>query len=76
MFRLFKHYVPYAVLFLALIDMGLLLFAADAAWVARARQIGMAIEPIGLRYWPLINFARAPLPGFLGLPIARETLEK
>ncbi len=59
MFRLFKHYVPYAVLFLALIDMVLLLFAADAAWVVRARQIGMAVDPIGLRYWPLVNFAIA-----------------
>ena len=59
MFRLFKHYVPYAVLFLALIDLALLLFAADAAWVVRARQIDMAVEPTSLRYWPLINFALA-----------------
>ena len=33
MFRLFKHYVPYTVLFLALIDMALLLCAANAAWL-------------------------------------------
>ncbi len=59
MFRLFKHYVPYAVLFLAVIDLALLVVAADAAWVVRARQIGMAVDPIAMRYWPLINFALA-----------------
>ena len=59
MFRLFKHYVPYAVLFLALIDLVLLLLAAEAAWVVRARQIDMGIDPIALRYWPLVNFALA-----------------
>jgi sugar transferase (PEP-CTERM system associated) len=56
-FRLFKHYVPYAVLFLALIDFALLFGAAEAAWVVRAHQIGMGVDPIALRYWPLINFA-------------------
>ncbi|UVO55464.1 TIGR03013 family XrtA/PEP-CTERM system glycosyltransferase [Sphingomonas sp. SUN039] len=57
MFRLFKHYVPYAVLFLALIDFALLFGAAEAAWVVRARQIGMGVDPIAVRYWPLVNFA-------------------
>jgi sugar transferase (PEP-CTERM system associated) len=56
-FRLFKHYVPYAVLFLALIDFALLFGAAEAAWVVRGRQIGMGIDPIAVRYWPLVNFA-------------------
>jgi FlaA1/EpsC-like NDP-sugar epimerase len=56
-FRLFKHYVPYAVLFLALVDLALLLSAAEMAWVVRARQIGMEVEPVALRYWPLLNFA-------------------
>ena len=59
MFRLFKHYVPYAVLFLALIDLALLLLAAEAAWVVRARQINMGIDPIAVRFWPLVNFALA-----------------
>ena len=57
MLRLFKHYVPYAVLFLALVDLALLLSAAEMAWVVRARQIGMEVEPVTLRYWPLLNFA-------------------
>ena len=57
MFRLFKHYVPYAVLLLALVDLGLLLISAEAAWVIRARQIGMAVDPLATRYWPIVNFA-------------------
>ena len=57
MFRLFKHYVPYAVLLLALVDVVLLLVAAEVAWVVRAHQIGMAVSPIGERYWPIVNFA-------------------
>jgi len=58
-FRLFKHYVPYAVLLLALLDFVLLLGAAELAWVVRARQIGMDVEPVAMRYWPLVNFAIA-----------------
>jgi sugar transferase (PEP-CTERM system associated) len=57
MFRLFKHYVPYAVLFLALVDFCLLLAAAETAWVIRANQIGMGIDYIGNRIWPLVTFA-------------------
>jgi sugar transferase (PEP-CTERM system associated) len=57
MFRLFKHYVPYAVLFLALVDFCLLLVAAETAWVIRANQIGMGIDYIGNRIWPLVTFA-------------------
>jgi sugar transferase (PEP-CTERM system associated) len=56
-FRLFKHYVPYAVLFLAFVDLALLLCAAEMAWVVRAWQIGMTVDPVAARYWPLINFA-------------------
>lgn len=59
MIRLFKHYVPYAVLFLALVDFCLLLAAAETAWVIRANQIGMAIDYIGNRFWPLVTFASA-----------------
>ncbi len=57
MFRLFKHYVPYAVLLLALVDLVLLVVAAEAAWVVRANQIGMTVEPLINRYWPIVNFA-------------------
>ena len=57
MIRLFKHYVPYAVLFLALVDLCLLLAAAETAWVIRANQIGMQVDYIGNRIWPLATFA-------------------
>jgi sugar transferase (PEP-CTERM system associated) len=57
MFRLFKHYVPYAVLFLALVDFCLLLAAAETAWVIRANQIGMGVDYIANRIWPLVTFA-------------------
>ena len=59
MFRLFKHYVPYAVLLLAIVDFGLLLASAEIAWVVRAEQIGMAVEPLVVRWPPLVNFALA-----------------
>ncbi len=59
MIRLFKHYVPYAVLFLALVDFCLLVAAAETAWVIRAGQIGMAVDYIGNRVGPLLTFALA-----------------
>ncbi len=59
MFRLFKHYVPYAVLFLGVIDFFLMLFAAEAGWVIRANQIGMGSSSIWTRVIPLTSFALA-----------------
>ena len=44
MIRLFKHYIPHAVLLLGLLDLGLLILASEAAWQLRASQIGM--EPV------------------------------
>ncbi len=57
MIRLFKHYIPYAVIFLAVVDLFLLIAAAETAWVIRANQIGMTIDYIGNRFWPLATFA-------------------
>ncbi len=57
MVRLFKHYVPYPVLFLAFVDFCLLIAAAETAWVIRANQIGMDIDYIANRVWPLVTFA-------------------
>ena len=57
MIRLFKHYVPHAVLALGLIDFLLLIAAAEAGWVLRAGQIGMTIEPISTRLPQLLSFA-------------------
>jgi sugar transferase (PEP-CTERM system associated) len=57
MIRLFKHYVPHAVLFLGLLDFILLLCAAETGWVLRAHQIGMEVESIRERAAPLLSFA-------------------
>ena len=57
MIRLFKHYIPYAVIFLAVVDLFLLIAAAETAWVIRANQIGMTVDYIGNRFWPLSTFA-------------------
>ncbi|MCK0531862.1 TIGR03013 family XrtA/PEP-CTERM system glycosyltransferase [Sphingobium agri] len=59
MIRLFKHYVPHAVLLLGLLDLVLLLGAAEAGWILRARQIGMDVDEITTRAAPLLSFALA-----------------
>ncbi|MFM5929538.1 MAG: TIGR03013 family XrtA/PEP-CTERM system glycosyltransferase [Novosphingobium sp.] len=43
MIRLFKHYIPHAVLLLGLFDLALLALAGELAWRLRATQIHMAI---------------------------------
>jgi len=55
--RLFKHYVPHAVLFLGLVDFCLLVAAAELAWIVRADQIGMTVGPMAERFSPLLTFA-------------------
>ncbi len=57
MIRLFKHYVPNAVLLLGVLDFAMLLFAAELGWVTRAAQIGMAVEPTHTRIPQLFSFA-------------------
>lgn len=60
MIRVFKHYVPNAVLLLGVLDVLLLLAAAEAGWELRAWQIGIAAGPVWPRLPQLIGFA-APL---------------
>ena len=57
MIRLFKHYVPNAVLLLGLFDIVLLLVAAELGWTVRADQIGMVVDPIATRIPQLASFA-------------------
>ena len=57
MIRVFRHYVPNAVLLLGILDVALLGFAAEAGWLIRAHQIGMAVEPIHTRLPQLMTFA-------------------
>ena len=57
MIRLFKHYIPHAVLLLGLFDLALLMVAGEVAWLVRASQIGMTVGPIIDRFWHLLTFA-------------------
>jgi len=57
MIRLFKHYIPHAVLLLGLLDLGLLVAASEAAWQLRANQIGMEAGAIGTRGIALVGTA-------------------
>ena len=59
MVRLFKHYVPHAVLLLGLVDCALLLLSGEVGWVIRAHQIGIAVGPVVTRLPQLVAFAVA-----------------
>ena len=57
MIRVFKHYVPNAVLLLGVLDFLLLIAAAEAGWQIRAWQIDMLVEPLWTRIPELLSFA-------------------
>ncbi|GAA4037227.1 TIGR03013 family XrtA/PEP-CTERM system glycosyltransferase [Parerythrobacter jejuensis] len=57
MIRLFKHYIPHAVLLLGLLDVALLILAGEIAWQFRATQIGMDPGSLVERWWLLGGFA-------------------
>ncbi|MCP5396938.1 MAG: TIGR03013 family PEP-CTERM/XrtA system glycosyltransferase [Sphingomonadaceae bacterium] len=57
MIRLFKHYIPHAVVLLSLFDLALLFIAGEAAWRLRASQIDMQLEPITERLLQLTGFS-------------------
>lgn len=57
MIRLFKHYIPHAVMLLGMLDFALLVIASETAWLLRASQIGMDPGPIDGRWIPLIGSA-------------------
>ncbi|MEL6738104.1 MAG: exopolysaccharide biosynthesis polyprenyl glycosylphosphotransferase [Pseudomonadota bacterium] len=57
MIRLFKHYIPHAVLLLGLLDFALLVLASELAWQLRAAQIGMDAGPLDTRWIELLGSA-------------------
>jgi sugar transferase (PEP-CTERM system associated) len=57
MIRLFKHYIPHAVILLWLIDMLLLVGANEISWRLRAEQIGMEPGTLSERLGPHAAFA-------------------
>ena len=69
MFRLFKHYIPHAVLLLAALDSLLLMASAELAWLLRAWQIDMAVEPISHRWTSLVSFALVVQLGMIAVGV-------
>lgn len=59
MVRLFKHYVPHAVLLLGLIDALLLATAAEAGWLIRAHQLALRDGPVTDRLPQIATFVAA-----------------
>jgi FlaA1/EpsC-like NDP-sugar epimerase len=57
MIRLFKHYIPHAVMLLGLFDLALLLAAGEIAWQVRASQIGTDTGLLADRIPMLVGFA-------------------
>jgi sugar transferase (PEP-CTERM system associated) len=55
--RLFKHYIPHAVLLLGLADFFVLLFAAEAGWTFRIWQIAGQVDPDVARLPHMLTFA-------------------
>jgi sugar transferase (PEP-CTERM system associated) len=69
MVRLFKHYVPHAVLLLGLIDCALLLLAGNLAWTLRASQIGMDPGALPDRAGMLSGFAGVVLTAMIAVGV-------
>ncbi|MEO7169149.1 MAG: TIGR03013 family XrtA/PEP-CTERM system glycosyltransferase [Sphingomonas sp.] len=57
MIRLFKHYIPNAVLLLGLFDVVLLVVAGELGYSLRIHQIGSLVDPIENRIPQLFTFA-------------------
>ena len=57
MIRLFKHYVPHTVLLLGLIDLAVLLLAAEAGWLLRIWQLDGSLTPSPDRAPEMLTFA-------------------
>ena len=57
MIRLFKHYVPHAVLFLGFLDFALLIAAMEMGYSLRLHQLGSLVEPMRERLPQLMVYA-------------------
>lgn len=69
MIRLFKHYIPHAVILLGQIDIVLLLTVADFAWRLRAAQIGMNAGAIVDRAWQLGGYCAVILTAMISVGV-------
>ena len=69
MVRLFKHYIPHAVLFLGALDFVLLIVSADLAWSIRTSQIGTEAGHLAERALPLLGFATTTLAAMIAVGV-------
>ncbi|MET0361360.1 MAG: TIGR03013 family XrtA/PEP-CTERM system glycosyltransferase [Sphingobium sp.] len=69
MIRIFKHYIPYPVLLLGLLDFVLLIASAEAGWILRANQIGMDVGGIYSRVAPLFSFGSSLLVAMIAVGV-------
>ena len=69
MVRLFKHYIPHAVLLLGALDFVLLFIAADLAWTLRASQIDTEAGDTASRLGPLIGYAVTTLAAMIAVGV-------
>jgi sugar transferase (PEP-CTERM system associated) len=69
MIRVFKHYIPHAVLLLGLFDLLLLVVAGELAWQLRAGQIGLEVGHFADRIWPHLGFAAMMLAAMISVGV-------
>ena len=69
MVRLFKHYVPHAVLLLGLVDCALLFLASNLAWTLRASQVGMEPGALSDRLPSLVGFTVVVLTAMIAVGV-------
>ena len=69
MVRLFKHYVPHAVLLLGLVDCALLFLASILAWTLRASQVGMEPGALSDRLPSLVGFTVVVLTAMIAVGV-------
>lgn len=69
MIRLFKHYIPHAVLLLGLIDLVLLYGMGELAWQLRTQQLGIDAGRVGDRFGSLLAFAVIVQTGMIAVGV-------
>lgn len=69
MIRLFKHYIPHAVILLGLIDVILLYLAGDLSWRLRAGQIGIDPGSAADRFWQLFGYTGVMLGAMISVGV-------
>jgi sugar transferase (PEP-CTERM system associated) len=69
MIRLFKHYIPHAVVLLWLVDVAVLFAASELAWRIRADQIGIEIGPLAARWVSHAGFVLVMTTTMIGVGV-------